>query len=133
MPKTKQTPKIETRLDIESFVRFDELSRTRGKTRTAIAREALLLYLDHEDKLRVESRETLLEKRMRKMEERMAALQARTAIDVGMIYMIMYRNMDHKERDNVVLWAYNNSIARLKKKLEGQAAEVKEQMQKHED
>jgi hypothetical protein len=76
MPKTKQTPKIETRLDIESFVRFDELSRTRGKTRTARGREALLLYLDHEDKLRVESRETLLEKRMRKMEERMAALQA---------------------------------------------------------
>jgi hypothetical protein len=47
--------------------------------------------------------------------------------------MIMYRNMDHKERDNVVVWAYNSAVARLKKKLEGQAAEVKEQMQKHED
>ncbi len=130
MPKTKQTPKIETRLSIESYRRFDELSRARGKTRTEVAREALLLFLDHEDKVREESRETLLEKRLRKMEERMASLQARIAIDVGVMYQLMYRNMDPKDRDDAMAWAYSTSVTRLKKRLEGQAAEIKEQMQK---
>ena len=133
MPKTKQTPKIETRLSIESYRRFDELSRTRGKTRTEVAREALLLFLDHEDKLREDNRESVLEKRMRKMEERLASLMARTAIDVGTIFSLMYRNIDRsmseKERDEMVTWAYNVAVARLKKKLEGQAADVKEAMQ----
>ncbi len=102
-------------------------------TVSELCREGMQWYLANHERQAADSRETLLEKRMRKMEERMAALQARTAIDVGMIYMIMYRNMDNGERDQVVAWAYNNSVARLKKKLEGQAAEIKEQMQRHED
>jgi metal-responsive CopG/Arc/MetJ family transcriptional regulator len=133
MPKTSTVPQIEFRLPAKDHVEFDGICRVKGKKRSELAREAVTWYLENHEKQAADSRETLLEKRMRKMEERMAALQARTAIDVGMIYMIMYRNMDHEERDQVVVWAYNNSIARLKKKLEGQAAEVKEQMQKHED
>jgi hypothetical protein len=62
------------------------------------------------------------------MEDRMAALQARTAIDVGMIYHLLYKNMDPKTRDADIAWAYNGAVARLKKKLEGQAADVKESM-----
>jgi hypothetical protein len=126
MPKTKQTPKIETRLSIESYRRFDELSRARGKTRTEVAREALLLFLDHEDKLREDSRESVLEKRMRKMEDRMASLMVRTAIDVGMVFNLMYRNMDPENRADAIAWAYNGAVERLKKKLEGQAAELKD-------
>jgi hypothetical protein len=67
---------------------------------------------------------------MRKMEERLAALQARTAIDVGMIYHLIYRNMDISKRDDAIAWAYNCSVDRLRKKLTGQAAEIKELMEK---
>ena len=133
MPKTKQTPKIETRLPTESHIRFDELSRARNKTKTELAREALLLYLDHEDKLIADSRETLLEKRMRKMEERIAALQARTAIDVGVIYHLIYDNMNKETRQETIAWAYHSSVERLKQRLEGPAKEIKEKMQKAND
>jgi hypothetical protein len=129
MPKTATVAQIEFRLLAQDHARFDSLCRTKGKKRSELAREAVVWYLENEDKLATNSRETLLEKRIRKMEERMAGLQARTAIDVGMIYMLMYRNMAQETREDHVAWAYKNSVERLKKKLEGQAAEVKEAMQ----
>jgi hypothetical protein len=114
----------------ENHVRFDSLCRAKGKKRSELAREAVGWYLDNQEKLIADSRETLLEKRMRKMEERLAALMARTAIDVGTIFSLMYRNIDQnksdKERDEMMAWAYNTAVKRLKKKLEGQAAEVRE-------
>jgi metal-responsive CopG/Arc/MetJ family transcriptional regulator len=128
MPKIKTAPQIEFRLLGNDHVRFDDICRVKGKKRSELAREAVKWYLDNEENLAADSRETLLEKRMKRMEDRMAALQARTAIDVGMIFHIMYRNMEPEKRDDVVTWAYNGAIERLKKKLEGQAADVKEAM-----
>ena len=132
MPKTRQTPKIETRLAVENHLRFDELCRMRGKTRTEVAREALMLFLDYEDKLRVDSSETLLEKRIRKMEERLAALQARTAIDVGMIYHLIFMNMNKESRDDDIAWAYHKSVERLKKRLQSHTKEIEEAASKSE-
>ena len=129
----KQTPKIETRLAESEHLKFGEFSKVKGKTKTAIAREALLWYLSNYEKLTNDSRESLLERRIRKMEERIAALQARTAIDVGMIYHLIYRNMDVTRRDDVIAWAYNSSVQRLRKKLIGEAADIKELMQKGND
>jgi hypothetical protein len=128
MPKTKQMPKIETRLSVRDYKRFEEVARARGKTKTAVAREALLLFLDYEDKLKTDSRESILEKRMGKMEDRMASLLARIGIDVGIGFHLIFRNMDPETRQDALAWAYNSSVERLKKKLGGQAAELKDIM-----
>jgi len=133
MATIKQVPPLQFRLLEEDQKKFEELCRVKNKKRTELAREAVVWYLTHQDKLVADSRETLLEKRMRKMEERIAALQARTAIDVGMIYHLIYRNMDVSKRDDVIAWAYNSSVQRLRKKLTGEAADIKELMQKGDD
>jgi len=130
MARIKTIPQIEFRLLAESHERFDSLCQVKGKKRSELAREAVGWYLDNQDKLAADSRETLLEKRMKRMEDRLASLMARTAIDVGTILCLMYRtidqNMSDKERDETFLWAYNTAVGRLKKKLEGQAADVQE-------
>jgi len=130
MAKIKTIPQIEFRLLAESHAKFDSLCQVKGKKRSELAREAVGWYLDNQDKLGADSRESILEKRMRKMEERLASLMARTAIDVGTMLSLMYRtidqNMTDKERDETFVWAYNTAVARLKKKLEGQAADVQE-------
>ena len=130
---TNRLTTVSTSLVAEEAKRIKELAQAKKLSISELCREGMQWYLANHEKQAADSRETLLEKRMRKMEERMAALQARTAIDVGMVFHIMYRNMEHDKRDDVVAWAYNSAVARLKKKLEGQAAEVKEQMQKRED
>jgi translation elongation factor EF-4 len=82
--------------------------------------------LTHHERLSSDQREGLLEKRLKKMENRLAALQARTAIDIGMVYHLIWRNMDKATRDDALAWAYNSTIARLKRKLPGKDAEIKE-------
>ncbi len=133
MPKTATVPQIEFRLLPNDHIKFDDVCRVKGKKRSEVAREAIVWYLENQEKLSAEIRESALEKRIRKMEERMASLMARTAIDVGMVFHILYRNMDKEKREDIIAWAYNSAVARLKKKLEGQAAEVREQMQKLDD
>jgi len=76
-------------------------------------------YLANQDKLAADSRGTLLEKRMGRMEDRMASLLARIGIDVGIGFHLMFRNMDPKTRQDALAWAYNSSVERLKKKLKG--------------
>jgi hypothetical protein len=129
MPKTKQTPPIVFRLLSNDQERFDELCRTKGKNRSQLAREAVVWYLENQSKEIPPVVESLLEKRIRKMEERMAALQARTAIDIGIVFHLIFRNMDKEKRGDQVAWAYGKSIERLKRKLSGPAGEIKEMMQ----
>ena len=124
MPKIKQVPPMELRLLAKDHERFGELCRAKGKKRTELAREAIVWYLDNQEKINADNRETAVEKRIRKMEERLAALQARTAIDVGMIYHLIYMNMNKQTRDEDIAWAYHSSVERLKKKLESHTKEI---------
>ena len=133
MATVKRTPTIEIKLNQADFVRLEQICMSKKKTKTDVVRAATSWYLDNLDKLENEERESPVEKRIRKMEERIAALQARIAIDIGMIYHLIYRNMDTETRDDIIAWAYNNSVNRLKKKLVGKSAEVKELMQKKDD
>ena len=106
--------------------RLQDAARKKGVKPSAYVREAILAYLDAEDREAADERETLLEKRLKKMEDRLAALMARTAIDTGMIFQIMQANMNPETKDEDLLYAHSLAIKRLKKKLAGQAAEVKE-------
>ena len=126
MPKIKQTPPIEFRLSTDDHMRLDSLCKVKGKKRTELTREAVVWYLDNQEKIGIDSRETLLEKRIKKMEERLAALQARCAIDIGMVYQLLYLNMSKETRDADIAWAYQVSIKRLKKKLQGHTKEIEE-------
>lgn len=107
-------------------VRMKDAAKKRGTTPSEYVREAIIARLDAEDRELADERETLLEKRLKKMEDRLAALMARTAIDAGMIFQIVQANMNPETKDEDLLWAHNLAVKRLKKKLAGQAAEIKE-------
>jgi hypothetical protein len=126
MSPRKRTTSFQLRLSPAEHIKFDELCRTQGKNRPELGRDAISWYLTHHERLSSDQREGLLEKRLKKMENRLAALQARTAIDIGMVYHLIWRNMDKATRDDALAWAYNSTIARLKRKLPGKDAEIKE-------
>ena len=117
MPNLKRTSPIAIRLKPQDQIRFDALCRLSGKRRTQLAREALVWFLDHHDDHALPTGGTELRRRLSKMEDRLAKLQVKTAIDAGMIYLLLYRNMDLDERDKAVAWAYQGSVKRLRKKL----------------
>lgn len=106
--------------------RMKDAAKKRGLKPSEFMREAILAHLDAEDREAADERETLLEKRLKKMEDRLAALMARTAIDAGMIFQIMQANMNPETKDEDLMYAHSLAVKRLKKKLQGQAAEIKE-------
>ncbi len=107
-------------------IRLQDAAKKKGIKPSAFVREAILAYLDAGDLEVAEERESSLEKRLKKMEDRLAGLMARTAIDTGMIFQIVQANMNPETKDEDLLWAHSLAVKRLKKKLQGQAAEVKE-------
>jgi hypothetical protein len=126
MPKSKQTPPVQLRLIPADHLRFDAMCRLKGKTRTQLAREAINWFLNQPEGADATSGGTDLERRLKKMEDRLAKIQVKTAIDAGMIYLLMYRNMDLNERDKAIAWAYQSSVKRLRKKLTDQQLDLVE-------
>lgn len=111
----KRLPLIRTRLRTEDLKRFDQICRIEGKTQAEIARRALLFYLDAYEREEVDSRESKLEARLRKMEDRLASMIMRTTIDVGVIYRAIYFNYG-KEAEKAFAAFYNLALERLQAK-----------------
>lgn len=110
----------------EDVQRLNGLAIAKGKAPSAVVREAVLLYLDGQETEVIDARESLVEKRLKKMEDRLASLVARTAIDAGMIFQILQANMNPETKADDLMWAHNLAVSRLKKKLSGNSLTVKD-------
>ena len=59
------SPKVETRMTRADINRLDEAAKTAGQTRSDFVRHALLWYLDNQEKLEHDQRETEVAQAMR--------------------------------------------------------------------
>ena len=82
-----------------------------------MAREAILWYMEYQAKRVQESRETKLEQRIRKMENRLAALISRGNIDTGVILEMIYANMPAVDKEAVLKRSHKRAAMRLKSKV----------------
>ncbi len=124
--RAKQTPLITTRLNQLDNDRFEQLCVTNGKTRTQVAREALLAYIDGNTKVEESAIKDALAERLKKMEDRMAALLARVSMDVGIVNQVLWVRTDPSQRDSVWSAATKYASKRLHTKLAGGDMEIKE-------
>lgn len=127
MPKkAARTPVIFIRLHPEDQARLDLKCKAEGRKRPEIIRKALTEYLDRLDAEQQDHREAKLERRLKKMEDRLAGLLARGNIDIGVILDIIYRNMPEERRDELLKTAHKKSVTRLRRKLELEGEGLKE-------
>lgn len=115
MPKVKRLPEVRTRLRGEDMARLDSVCRAQVKTQTEVVRQAILFYLDNYDQAEKDARESKLEARIRKMEDRLAAMIMRTTIDTGVIYQAINYNYG-AEAERAFPAFYNQAIKRLQAK-----------------
>ena len=126
MPKTerKQQRTVYTALPQNDYAKFTNLAQKKQITNSELLRAAFFFYLEHQERLEMEERDSKLEKRLKRMEDRMAGLLARTAIDVGVIYNILWRNMPEKEKEKAFKTAYKQSVERIKQKISEQDKDI---------
>ena len=115
--RRKQTSPIEVRLVPDDLAKFDQICRVSNRKRPQVAREAILWYMEQQDKIIQDSRESKLEARIRKMENRMAALISRGNIDTGVLLEIIYSNMPVEDKEAVLKKCHKRAAMRLKGKI----------------
>ena len=125
MPKTKRTPRIETRLAPADFIAFDQLCRLEGKTRSELAREALRWFMANHERARQEKTETPLERRLKKMEDRLAGLMVKNGLDIGTMYALMWSRTDETTRKALFKEMRVRAIKRMKEQLSPEEQELK--------
>ncbi len=127
MPKTKRLPTIATKLRAVDLSRFETACALSGKTKTELAREAILKYLDELESGQTAARDSQIEKRLKAIEDRYAGLLVRVGLDVGTLVALMSsRIQDPKQRRELMDNCYRTSVKHFNKKLEGVARDMKQ-------
>jgi hypothetical protein len=79
-----------------------------------MARKAILFYMEAQQRGSEEAKESLLEKRLRKMEDRLAKMISRTMIDIGIVNQVFYKRASKEERDKLWDAAKTAALERLR-------------------
>lgn len=120
MPKSApRTPTLIFRLHPQDQIRLDELCRLEGKKRPALVREAVTWYLDNKDRLAEDRMQSKMDRRLRRMEDRLAGLLAKANLDLGTVVQILFSKMGgtQQEKEAAFKKARGQAVRRLKTKL----------------
>lgn len=86
-------PKLETKLRREDFKRVDDLAKQEGKTKSEVVRDAVLWYLDHQEQIKNEPRDSVIAESIDAMANRVCAMLARQGRQIGTVFELTYSNM----------------------------------------
>ncbi|MEZ4536979.1 MAG: hypothetical protein R3D26_18585 [Cyanobacteriota/Melainabacteria group bacterium] len=117
-------PTVETKLSEADFVRFEQLCRLEDKTKTELAREAIRFYMDQKENKILDERESAVEQRIKKMEDRIAKLIVKVGLDVGTLHQLFWSRSDKDGRDELFTECYISAVQRLKNKLSNKEDEL---------
>lgn len=121
------SPRVETRLTTPDIKRLDEAAKTAGKTRSDFARQALLWYLDNQEKLEHDKRETEVAQAMRYATdqhvkainsgvERVCRMLARQGAAVGTLYELSWMALPDDENARMAFEAAANTAKQKMRK-----------------
>lgn len=80
--------------------------------------------MDNRDKDVFDERDSELEKRMKKMEDRLAKLMIKMSLDVGTIHQLFWARADKQTRAELFAECYISAVRRMQKKLSNEEVEL---------
>lgn len=86
-------PKVETKLRREDFQKVEELAKQEKKTKSEVVREAVLWYLEHQEQIKNEPRDSVVAESIDAMANRVCAMLARQGRQIATVYELTYSNM----------------------------------------
>ena len=70
-------PKVETKLRREDFQRVEDLAKQEKKTKSEVVRDAVLWYLEHQEQIKNEPRDSVMAEAIEAMANRVCAMLAK--------------------------------------------------------
>jgi hypothetical protein len=124
--KVRRTPRMETRLAPQDFIEFDQICRMEGKTRSEMVRKAIQFYVANHERLRKEPEESALDKRLKKMEDRIAGLLVKLGIGVYKLDHLFWIRSDSSVRKELFKECYVAGVRRMREKLNKDEEELRQ-------
>jgi hypothetical protein len=135
-------PRVETRLTRADIKRLDDAAKAAGKSRSDYARQALLWFLDNQEKLEHDQRETEIAQAMRYATdqhvkainsgvERVCKMLARQGAAIGTLYELSWMALPDDENARAAFEAASNTAKqKMRKHVERDEAEISDKMKK---
>ena len=135
-------PTVETRLARTDITRLDEAAKTAGKSRADFMRQILLWYLDNQEKVELDKRETEVAEAMRYATdqhvkainsgvERICKMLARQGAAIGTLYELSWMALPDDEKARQAFEsAANSAKQKMRKHMERDENELAEKMKK---
>lgn len=144
MTQTKKrvfNPTVDTRLTRNDILRLDEAAKAVGKSRSDFMRQILLWYLDNQETLKLDKRETEVAeairyatdqhvKAVKQGADRVCKMLARQGIALGTLYELTWLTMPDEESKQVFESAINAAKKKMQNRLEKDEAEIAEKLKK---
>jgi hypothetical protein len=124
----RRTPTIATKLVPSDLIRFDTICRLEGKTKTEIARKAIREYIERHEKVMTDDRESLLEDRIRRMENRLAGLLVKLGIGIYKLDHLFWTRTDKDVRGELFRECHAAGVKKMKEKLTAFEEELRQSM-----
>ncbi|MBX9941896.1 MAG: hypothetical protein K2Y32_21695 [Candidatus Obscuribacterales bacterium] len=129
--KREFKPKLETKVRREDFQRVSDLAKLEKKTKSEVVREAVLWYLENQEQLKNEPRETAVALEIQGMTNRICAMLARQGRQIGTVYELTYNSMSGtKEGKSAFEAAANTAKQKHARRVQDDEREVVEAMKK---
>jgi hypothetical protein len=120
MPKRQDQFCVTTRLEQKTLTKVSQLASEKKISQAQLIRDAVLEYLEKQEQAAEDIQESKLDARLKKLEDRLAAMLMRNSIDVGVIYNAIYYNMG-ANADKAFTAFYSQAVKRLQaKRKDGQ-------------
>lgn len=126
MPKTAASTVIHSRLSEVDYQRMKEQVKAQKISESQLVREAIRRYLDYAERQALDNAESKVERRLKRMEDRLASLLARLGVDIGIVYQFLWNQSDPDTRGPLFNKCYKDSRNRLAGKLDKIESEFKE-------
>lgn len=134
-------PRIETRLTRNDILRLEEAAKTAGKSRPEFMRQILLWYLDNEETLKADQRESEVAQAIRHATEqhvkairtgadRVCKMLARQGIALGTLYELTWLTMADEDSKTVFESAVKTAKTKMHNRLEKDESEIAEKIKK---
>lgn len=132
----KYSPRVETRLAQADLKRLDSAAKNAGQTRAEFARQALLWYLDNQEKLTVDDRESEVAKAIRYATaehvkatkhgaDRICKMLSRQGIAIGTLFELAWMALPDDDNARAAFVAATNTAKqKMHKHVEKDEAEI---------
>jgi len=124
MPQ-RRTPTIATKLAAVDHNKFEQFCRMEGRTKTEVARDAILYYMKTKEAERLDEHQAAIEKRFHKMENRLAGLLVKLGVGIYGLEHLFWTRTDDDIRKKLFHECYVSGVRKMHDKLKPEEEDLR--------